>query len=161
MRMSDQAIKSALGLVDPAAAIADAGMVREPMMRLTDLPDVNDAAAIFEFAMTFNGYEYFGSFDASAAAAGSGDRSNLTLLKNELFFTGRASRHGDDDRLIDLYRELMPLFAERCDAVTQISDLHISSNADGGSNDRCPVIAIRPIDVEDWIDRWLARIRRP
>jgi len=131
------------------------------IMNISDLPDANDAAAIFEFAMTFNGYEYFGSFDASADAAASGDRSSVALIRNELFFAARASRHGDDDRLIVLYRELMPLFAERCKAVTRIADLHIPSNADGGSNDRCPVIAIRPIDVEDWIDRWLARIRRP
>lgn len=130
-------------------------------MCLADLPNPDDASAIFAFAMTFNGYDYFGSFDASAAAAGSGDRSSLTLIRNELFFAARASRHGDDDRLIILYRELLPLFAERCEAFTRISGPNIPSSADGGSNDRCPVTAIRPIDVEDWIDRWLARIRRP
>ena len=128
-------------------------------MKSADLPDLNDATAIYEFAMTFNGYEYFGSFDASAEAAASGDRSSLALIRNELFFVARASRQGDDDQLIDLYRELMPLFAERCEADTRISDLHIPSSADGGSDDRCSVTAIRPIDVEDWIDRWLARIR--
>jgi len=85
-------------------------------MRLTDLPDANDAAAIFEFAMTFNGYEYYGSFDASATAAASGDRSSLALIRNELFFAARASRHGDDDRLVDLYRQLVPLFVE-CSAM--------------------------------------------
>ena len=136
-------------------------MERGLIVRLANLPDVNDAAAIFEFAMTFNGYEYFGSFDASADAATSGNRSSLDLIRNELFFVARASRNGDDDRLIVLYRELMPLFAERCEAFTPISGSHIPSSADGGSNDRCPKIAIRPIDVEDWIDRWLARIRRP
>ncbi|MBB3587776.1 hypothetical protein [Sphingomonas sp. BK481] len=130
-------------------------------MEITDLPDPDDAAAIFEFAMTFNGYDYFGSFDASANAAALGDRSSLDLIRNELFFVARASRNGDDDRLIILYRELMPLFAERCEAFTRISGPHIPSSADGGSNDRGPVIAIRPIDAEDWIDRWLARIRRP
>lgn len=81
------------------------------MMEITDLPDANDAAAIFEFAMTFNGYEYFGSFDASAAAAGSGDRSSLALIRNELFFVARASRHGADDRFVALYQKLLPLLA--------------------------------------------------
>jgi len=81
-------------------------------MNIPDLPDVNDAAAIFEFAMTFNGYEYFGSFDASATAAGAGDRSTLELIRNELFFVARASRQSNDDRFIDLYRQLVPLFVE-------------------------------------------------
>jgi len=88
------------------SVIADPGM-----MNISDLPDVNDAAAIFEFAMTFNGYDYFGSFDASAAAAGSGYRSSLELLRNELFFAARASRHVDDDRFVALYRKLLPLLA--------------------------------------------------
>ncbi|MEG8052904.1 hypothetical protein QP185_05950 [Sphingomonas aerolata] len=81
------------------------------MMRLTDLPDVNDSSAIFKFAMTFNGYEYFGSFDASADAAASGDRSSLALIRNELFFAARASRHGEDERFVALYRKLLPLLA--------------------------------------------------
>ncbi len=82
------------------------------MMRLSDLPDPNDRDAIFEFAMSFNGYERFGSFDASAIAAGSGDRSSLELIRNELFFAARASRHGDDDQFVDLYRRLLPLFVD-------------------------------------------------
>jgi hypothetical protein len=82
------------------------------MMDVTDLPDPDDASAIFEFAMTFNGYEYFGSFDASADAAASGDRSSLELIRNELFFAARASRHGDDDRFVDVYRQLLPLYLE-------------------------------------------------
>ncbi len=80
-------------------------------MCLADLPNPDDASAIFAFAMTFNGYDYFGSFDASAAAAGSGDRSSLELLRNELFFAARASRYGDNDRFVSVYRQLMPLFA--------------------------------------------------
>jgi hypothetical protein len=78
-------------------------------MNISDLPDVDDATAIFEFAMTFNGYEHFGSFDVSADAAESGDRSSLALIRNELFFAARASRHGGDDRFVALYLELVPL----------------------------------------------------
>jgi len=54
-------------------------------MEMTDLPDKDDHAAIFRFAMSFNGYEEFGSFEASADAARSGDRSSLKMLRNELF----------------------------------------------------------------------------
>jgi hypothetical protein len=82
------------------------------MMRLTYLPDPSDRDAVFEFAMSFNGYEHFGSFEASAAAASSGDRSSLEFIRNELFFAARASRHGDDDQFVDLYRRLLPLFVD-------------------------------------------------
>lgn len=78
-------------------------------MKATDLPAEGDASAIVEFAMSFNGYEHFGSFEASADAAMSGDRTSLELIRNELFFAARASRHGDDDRFVDTYRELLPL----------------------------------------------------
>ena len=77
-------------------------------MKLSELPSDGDGAAIFKFAMSFNGYEHFGSFEASAEAAKSGDRSSLILLRNELFFAARASRHREDDRYIAVYRELLP-----------------------------------------------------
>lgn len=79
-------------------------------MKATDLPADGNSSAIFKFAMSFNGYEHFGSFEASAAAANSGDRSSLDLIRNELFFAARASRHGDDDRFVTTYRELLPFF---------------------------------------------------
>lgn len=78
-------------------------------MKLSDLPDRDDAKAIFKFAMTFDGYEHFGSFEASAAAAEAGDRSTLDLIRNELFFAARASRHVGGDALVDTYRALLPL----------------------------------------------------
>lgn len=78
-------------------------------MKATDLPADGDSSAIFEFAMSFNGYEHFGSFEASADAANSGDRSSLDLIRNELFFAARASRHGDGEHLVSTYRELLPL----------------------------------------------------
>ncbi|RYE94272.1 MAG: hypothetical protein EOO77_44385 [Oxalobacteraceae bacterium] len=59
--------------------------------------------------MTFNGYEHFGSFEAAADAAKSRDRSSLELLRNELFFAARASRHRDDDLFVDTYQDLLPL----------------------------------------------------
>jgi hypothetical protein len=59
--------------------------------------------------MTFNGYEHFVSFEASARAAKSGDRSTLELIRNELFFSARASRHRGDDDFVNLYHELLAL----------------------------------------------------
>lgn len=78
-------------------------------MKLSDLPNENDASAIFAFAMTFDGYRHFGSFDASADAAQSGDRSILALVRNELFFAARASGHRGDDEFVSTYRNLLPL----------------------------------------------------
>jgi len=73
------------------------------------LPPINDPAAVFEFAMTFNGYEHFGSFEASAEASKKRDRRTLDDIRNELFFAARASRHGGDDHFLDVYSELLPL----------------------------------------------------
>lgn len=77
-------------------------------MNLSELPDENDPAAVFRFAMTFDGYEHFGSFEAAADAARLGDRSSLDLLRNELFMSARASRHSDDDRYLHTYRAVLP-----------------------------------------------------
>lgn len=73
------------------------------------LPDVADTDGVFEFAMSFNGYEHFGSFEKCAAAAKSRKRQTLSDLRNELFFEARASRHRDDERFLDVYLELRPL----------------------------------------------------
>lgn len=77
-------------------------------MNVTDLPDEGDKSGIFKFAMSFNGYDHFGSFEASADAAASGNRSSLALLRNELFFAARASRHSGDDHFVSAYQELLP-----------------------------------------------------
>ena len=62
--------------------------------------------------MTFNGYEHYGSFDASAEAARAKTRDSLEALRNELFFAARASRHRGDDLFLDTYRDLLPLLRE-------------------------------------------------
>jgi hypothetical protein len=84
-------------------------------MNLSDLPGENDRAAIFKFAMTFNGYEHFGSFEAAADAAKSRDRSSLEHLRNELFFSARASRHRDDDLFVNTYQDILPLLRQHAD----------------------------------------------
>ena len=79
-----------------------------PDIRLNDLPDASDEQAIFRFAMTFNGYEHFGSFESCAAAARASKRSTLLEVRNELFIEARASRHRGDDNYVQTYRELLP-----------------------------------------------------
>jgi hypothetical protein len=41
----------------------------ETLAHEADLPDPEDAKAIFAFAMSFNGYERYGSFEKSSALA--------------------------------------------------------------------------------------------
>lgn len=79
-------------------------------MTKDDLPDANDPTAIFEFAMTFNGYEHLGSFGACERAAKARARSSLEDIRNELFFECRASRHRGDNGFVDRYAELLPYF---------------------------------------------------
>ncbi|WP_454734457.1 hypothetical protein [Cupriavidus pauculus] len=82
----------------------------QPLLAETDLPDPDDATAIFAFAMSFNGYEHYGSFEKSSSIAKQKPRQTLDELRNEQFFVARACRHVGDDRFLELYRELLPLF---------------------------------------------------
>lgn len=82
----------------------------ETLAHEADLPDPEDAKAIFAFAMSFNGYERYGSFENSSALAKQKPRQTLDELRSELFFVARASRHVGTDRYVALYRELLPLF---------------------------------------------------
>jgi hypothetical protein len=74
------------------------------------LPDPDDPRAVFEFAMSFNGYEHFGSFDKAFTEARLRRRQSLVDIRNELFVEARSSRHRGDDEFVDRYRELLPLF---------------------------------------------------
>lgn len=74
------------------------------------LPDPSDSKAVFAFAMTFNGYEYFGSSDAAYAAARERRRASLIDIRNELFLAARASRHAENEDYMHCYRELLPIF---------------------------------------------------
>ena len=88
--------------------------VRIPDSDLTidSLPSIDDSSAIFAFAMTFDGYEHFGSAEAAGSNARARPRSSLADLRNELFISCRKSRHQDNDGFLDTYRELLPLFRE-------------------------------------------------
>jgi hypothetical protein len=73
------------------------------------LPDESDRNATFDFAMSFDGYEHYGSLEKCADAAKSKARETLADLRNELFFEARASRHRNDDEFLLVYSELLPL----------------------------------------------------
>lgn len=79
-------------------------------IKLSDLPALWDEKGIFVFAMTFNGYEAFGSFDAAAKSADQQRRESLDDVRNELFMAARASRHSDSDAYLAKYEELLPHF---------------------------------------------------
>ena len=79
-------------------------------MKISDLPDENDRKAVLEFAQSFNGYSYFGSFEACAAAAQEKKRETLIDLQNELFFAYRAGTHLGEDGMMAAYKELLPYF---------------------------------------------------
>lgn len=76
------------------------------------LPAVGDSSAIGKYARTFNGYKYHGSIEACGQAARNSRRETLTELRNELFISWRASRHGMGDEFVERYEELHPYFVK-------------------------------------------------
>ena len=87
-----------------------AATIPENMLSLDSLPLVDQKDAVFAFAMTFNGYEHFGSFEAAGENARTRSRATLVDVRNELFMAARASRHADNDCFIANYAELLPHF---------------------------------------------------
>jgi hypothetical protein len=85
-------------------------LIPNSALTLEHLPEPADEKAVFNFAMSFDGYEHFGSFDAATNNARVRPRTTLTDLRNELFMTARASKHCQDDGFIARYIELLPLF---------------------------------------------------
>lgn len=73
------------------------------------LPSPDDPKAVFAYAMNFNAYEKYGSFENVSALARRAPRSCLDEVRAELFFQARASRHRGDDAFMLTYRELLPL----------------------------------------------------
>lgn len=89
-----------------------ANIISDTELTLKDLPEPTDKNAVFEFAMTFDGYKHFGSFEATSANGRAKKRESLTDLRNELFMSARASRHCDNDKFLERYIELLPLFKQ-------------------------------------------------
>ncbi len=74
------------------------------------LPDPSNPEQVFKFAMGFDAYKAYGSFDAAAKIAKDAPRSSLEEVRAELFFKARASRHSANDAyLVKTYKELLPL----------------------------------------------------
>ncbi|KPN64909.1 hypothetical protein SAMN04488527_10823 [Aliiroseovarius crassostreae] len=86
-------------------------------MELTkeDLPEIGDRNSILEFAAGFNGYTHFGSFGACSDAAWAKKRETLIDLRNELFFSYRASNHLGTDDFVKTYADLHPYFLRLLD----------------------------------------------
>lgn len=74
-----------------------------------ELPNINDPAAVFAYAMSFNAYKAYGSVEAAAKVARAAPRSTLDEVRAELFFKARASRHSGSDAYLQTYRDLLPL----------------------------------------------------
>ena len=78
-----------------------------------DLPDRSapqDWPSIETFALTFNGYEHWGSFERCAEIARTENPETLTELRTKLFFIQRSWRHSDhwpDDRDMETINELL------------------------------------------------------
>lgn len=87
-------------------------LIPNSALSLEHLPEPADEGAVFEFAMSFDGYEFFGSFEAAAENARARKRDSLNDLRNELFMRARASKHCDDSNLLASYRELLPLLKQ-------------------------------------------------
>ena len=79
-------------------------LIPNEQLTIDDPPDPLDRNAVFTFAMSFDGYEHFGSFQAAAQNARSHSRATLNDIRNELFMHARGSRHRDDDRFLEHYR---------------------------------------------------------
>jgi hypothetical protein len=87
-------------------------LIPNSSLSLEHLPEPTDKRAVFEFAMSFDGYEYLGSFEAAAEDACARKRESLTDLRNELFMNARASKHCDDHNFLTIYDELLPLLKQ-------------------------------------------------
>jgi hypothetical protein len=74
-----------------------------------ELPSVTDSKAVFTYAISFNAYEFYGSFEAAANVARRASRASLEECRAELFFKARAARHAGTDSYIAAYQELRPL----------------------------------------------------
>jgi hypothetical protein len=83
-------------------------MKSQKEIELNELPELGDETGIFAFAMTFDGYEAMGSFEAAANAAHQRKRESLEDVRNELFMAARASRHSDSKVYLAKYEELLP-----------------------------------------------------
>lgn len=82
-------------------------------LKIELLPAVDERRKVFKFAMLFNGYDYYSSLETAGEKAHKRARENITEIRNELFLSARASRHSDDDRYLEVYKELLPILKHK------------------------------------------------
>ena len=67
-------------------------------LKLSDIPDPDTGwSDLCELALTFDGYNFWGSFEKCADIANSRRHESLTDLRTCLFFEQRRWRHFDED----------------------------------------------------------------
>jgi hypothetical protein len=72
-------------------------IIPDEALRLGDVPPPDaDWEEICQFAHTFDGYEYWGSFKRCVEIANQRLDSTLAELRTSLFFAFRAQRHGGE-----------------------------------------------------------------
>ncbi|MDF1836599.1 MAG: hypothetical protein P1V35_01905 [Planctomycetota bacterium] len=71
------------------------------------LPD-SDPKVIFQFAMEFNAYEHWVTFEEAARVGRERTRDSREAVLTELFMAARGSRHRGDLAFVESYGELYP-----------------------------------------------------
>lgn len=72
------------------------GPISNEALRTPDLPDQNASWQVLQrFALTFDAYEHWGSFEKCEAVALNPDFSDLVSLRTTLFYEQRRWRHYD------------------------------------------------------------------
>ncbi len=86
-------------------------LISNQRLKLKSIPPLHaDVEALMRFALTFDGYEHCGSFEACAEVANSRKHSTLSDLRTCLYFEQRRWHHfGDtpDDAALAYWRELI------------------------------------------------------
>lgn len=76
------------------------------------LPSLTDQKAMFEYAMSFNACEHFGSLEVACDVAKRAPRTTMEEVRAELFFKARAARHLGTDLHVKAYADLLPLLQQ-------------------------------------------------
>jgi hypothetical protein len=89
-------------LRDMLAFDAHCRQIPNSQLTLADIPsDGASAERLREFALSFNGYDYWGSDEVYTKVAHAGLHGNLTEMRTWLFFQQRASRYSDSELTLD------------------------------------------------------------
>ena len=71
--------------------------IRNELLTLRDIPQPDASwSEILDFALTFDGYDYWGTFERCAEVAAARAHGTITGLRTCLFFEQRRWRNGDE-----------------------------------------------------------------